>query len=173
MDNYYTDEIKDYNANYDLAVTKVDKIISTMENLRASFNGASGVDIIDIRNDIDELIEKLNTIKTTINNDKNSTNVKAQNCEKVYKEVKALPITPTFRSNNYVFESTGEKRVFIENGIIYWEESFRKIPISSYDGLFGGVAAVGKLLNSYPIIKSKVHADVDSMLKGVRKIISN
>lgn len=171
MDKYYTNLITDYLTNYDSAISKVDKIISSMDSLLTSFNTASGADIVAIRNDLNGLISSLEIIKETITKHKNNTNTNAINSDKVYNEVKLLPCTPTFKNRDYAFESTGQKRVYIENGIIYWEESFRKIPLSSYNGLFGGVAAVGKLLNSYQIIKNRTHADVDLMLKGITKMI--
>ena len=171
MESFYTNEIKEYNSNYDLAVAKIESIISSMKNLSNSFNSSSGNDIVAIKADLSKLVSDLQSVKSKITKIKKDTNIKANNSDKVYKEIKALAPTPTFKSRDYVFESTGQKKVFIENGIIYWEESFRKIPISSYNGLFGGVAAVGKLFNSYEIITSKTHADVDSMLKGVKKML--
>lgn len=171
MDNYYNNQIKDYLINFENASSEVTKIYNLLNNLYATFSSATGVDINKIRNDIEMVAGELNALKSKLDNAKNNTKERADNCDSVYKAIQAMKPTPTFRGSNDVFESLGDKKVYIDGGIIYWTEKFRKIPKSSYDGLWGGVAAVGKLFNSYQVITSTTHQDVESMFNGVVKMI--
>ena len=166
MDNYYNNQIKEYLTNYDDASSEISKIYDLLNSLYASFSLASGMDIDRIRSDIETVANELKSIQTKIDNAKTKTKERADNSDSVYVAAQGLKPTPTFRSSEYVFESLGDKKIYIENGIICWSESFRKIPKSSYDGLFGGIAAVGKLFDSYQIIKSTTHQDVNLMMQG-------
>ena len=167
MNNYYNSQITEYKNNYKKSYDEINEIYNLLNNLYTSFSTARGEDIDRIRKDIEEIASELNTIKTNITNAKNKTIQHAYNSDGVYILAKELKSTPTFKGANDVYESLGDKNIYIKDGIIYWSESFRKIPKSSYDSLLGGVAALGKLFNSYPIIKTTTHQDVNLMIEGV------
>ena len=166
MDNYYSNEIKVYNNNYEDAMTKIDNLINILSNLYNSFANAIGMDIDKIRNDLTQLNDELQSIKQNISDKKNTTNEKASNCDNILTKVKNMSKTETFYSKDYAYESIGNRNVYIKDGYIYVEEGVRQIPIEHYNGLFGAVAGVGKLFNSYKTITTKQKVDAESMMNG-------
>ena len=115
MNNYYTDELNEYNSNYDDAVVRIDGMITKLQTLYDSFNGANGDDIINIRTDIKSLISKLKDIKASITSKKDITNKRAKEYNamlnswigrigKNYDNPVEAPPTPTdnsFKTINY------------------------------------------------------------------------
>lgn len=166
MNNYYSNEIIEYNNNYNDAMVKIDNLRNALTDLYNSFADAVGMDIDKIRDDLTNLKDELQKMKLNINDKKIDTNKKATNCDNILTQVKNMPKTETFYSKDYAYESIGNRNVYIKDGCIYVEESVRQIPIEHYNGLFGAVAGVGKLFNSYHVITTKQKVDVESMMNG-------
>ena len=82
--NYYTDQIKTYNTNYNQAIEKINNMITKLTSLYDSFTGASGSDISKMKNDISTLINDLNTVKTTVQSKKTKTNENADACQRCF-----------------------------------------------------------------------------------------
>ena len=84
MEDFYENELVDYNKNYNSSISKVDKIINALENLYKSFDNASGIDIDNIRKDITNLKKELLNIKKKINSCKDKTNDRAESSKRCF-----------------------------------------------------------------------------------------
>lgn len=108
MDNYYTNEINEYNSNYKDALSDIEKIINGFDNLYSSFNNSSGNDINRIRNDINQIKNNLNDIKQNISDSKKKTNKRAESCDRCYKK---------YKNKSYPRETIGD-REYIEGASV-------------------------------------------------------
>ena len=84
--DYYIDQLKTYNENYDSAKTKIATIVSKLTKVYDSFNEATGVDISKIKTDLTTIIDSLNTIETKISTKQQKTNDNADSCRRCYKK---------------------------------------------------------------------------------------
>lgn len=84
--DYYIDQLKTYNENYDSAKTKITTIVSKLTKVYDSFNEATGVDISKIKTDLTTIIDSLNTIETKISTKQQKTNDNADSCRRCYKK---------------------------------------------------------------------------------------
>lgn len=84
----YKDRLNTYIANYESAVAKIEQINNNLNILYQSFNGASGVDIIKIRTDIESIVADNNSFKNTIISKKNNALANANAYDDVYIEWK-------------------------------------------------------------------------------------
>ena len=117
MDNFYSNEISEYNENYNDAISKIDSINNVLDSLYSSFIGASGNDIDNIRKDITNLKNKLFQIKNLIESKKNITNQRAINCDKCFKYYKNKNYSAVTKGK-YRYEAYAEVGINMENGLI-------------------------------------------------------
>ncbi len=82
--NYYSNQLKDYNTNYNDAAKKIDAIVTKLTNTYDSFSGATGNDITKIRNDLTSIINGLNDAKTKIKEKQQKSNDNAESCYRCY-----------------------------------------------------------------------------------------
>ena len=75
--------------------------------------------------------------------------------------------TPSFESSDNKYESTGQRKIYIEEGIIYEEETFKQIPKTDS---FNLLEAIGLVKKEYKYITSTLYAGVDEMFQGELKL---
>jgi len=87
MENY-TNQIREYELNYQSAIEKIKTICDKLDNLYSAFNNTSGNDIDKIRNDIDNIKNELLSINAKILEAKNKTIECAESCDRCYQKYK-------------------------------------------------------------------------------------
>ena len=169
MSSYYIDQIKTYNDEYDEALKKLESINTKINSLITAFKSATGTDVEPIKKNLDKLSEELESIKGKITKAQKETNTRATNSDNVYD--KALNDhkvnTPSFESSDNKYESTGQRKIYIEEGIIYEEETFKQIPKTDS---FNLLEAIGLVNKEYKYITSTLYAGVDEMFQGELKL---
>lgn len=169
MSSYYIDQIKTYNDEYDDALKKLETINTKIDSLITAFKSATGTDVEPIKKDLDKLSEELESIEGKITKAQKETNTRASNSDSVYD--KALNDqnvrTPNFGSNDNTYESTGKRKIYIEDGIIYEEETFKQKPKTDS---FNLLEAIGLVSGDYKYVTSTLYAGVDEMFKGELKL---
>ena len=169
MSSYYIDQIKTYNDEYDDALKKLETINTKINSLITAFKSATGTDVEPIKKDLDKLSTEIESIKGKITKAQKETNTRATNSDSVYD--KALNDhkvnTPSFESSDNKYESTGQRKIYIEEGIIYEEETFKQIPKTDS---FNLLEAIGLVSKEYKYITSTLYAGVDEMFKGELKL---
>ena len=117
MDNYYSNQIRDYLVNYQNALSEIDKLNNWLNDLYASFSSASGADIAKIRNDIEIVSGELTALKIKIQKAKIKTKDKAESADRCFQKY--------YNADYQVYETGDRKyaygaRVYIENdGLIH------------------------------------------------------
>ena len=169
MSTYYIDQLASYNDNYDDAIKKIDGISNKMNNLYNSFAGATGADVESIRSDLTSINNELSNIKKEILAAKTSSNTHATNSDNVYDKamVEHNLQTPSFGSADYTYESTGYRKIYIEEGIIYEEETFEK---KEKNPGFDLLETIGLKEKQKTYVKSTVYAGVEEMIQGELKL---
>ena len=165
MSNYYSNQLTVYNEKYDDAISKITNIESKINKLAQAFTGAIGTDINQIEVDLASLSSELDTVKKKLENAKKTTNTNATNSDIVYD--KAIldkgRQTPKFKGSDDYYISTGPCDVYLEDGIIYKTEYFRRVPCAHEDSILGGII---QAFNDYPLIKTTVKAFEEEMILG-------
>ena len=75
--------------------------------------------------------------------------------------------TPSFGSADYTYESTGNRKIYIEEGIIYEEETFEKIEKNPG---FDLLETIGLKEKQKTYVRSTVYAGVEEMIQGELKL---
>ncbi len=83
-DHYYTNQLIEYNNNYNSAIKKIDALSNKIKSLQDTIKRAKGTEVESIKSDLSGLIDKLTNTRMLIMDTLCSSNDRASACSRCY-----------------------------------------------------------------------------------------